>query len=63
MQFTERIKFIFLIRTLLVLNYMQQCGKEIMGEMVYEPMLMLSNNHNRQDAAEGETAQISISSL
>lgn len=34
-----------------------------MGEMVYEPMFMLSNNHNRQDVAKGETAQVSISSL
>lgn len=41
---------------------MQQCGKEIVGEMVYEPMLMLRNNHNK-DVAKGETAQVPISSL
>ncbi|KAF2986713.1 hypothetical protein EK904_001758 [Melospiza melodia maxima] len=29
-----------------------QCGKEIVGEMVCEPTLMLSNNHNKQDAAK-----------
>jgi len=31
-QFTERIKFSFLIKTLLVLNSMKQHGKEITGE-------------------------------
>lgn len=62
-QFTERIKFSFLIRTLLGLNSMQQHGKEIMGEMVYKPMLMLSNNHNRQAVTKGAIVQVSISSL
>lgn len=42
---------------------MQQWEKEILGEMVHEPMLMLSNSHNRQEVAKGETVQVSISSL
>lgn len=62
-QFTERIKFSFLIRTLLVLSSMQQHGKEITGKMIHKPTLMLSNNHNRQSVTKGAIVQVSISSF
>lgn len=63
MQFTEKMKFSFLIRTLLVLNSMQPYVKEITGEIVYKPMLVLSNNHNRQVVIKSAIIQVSLSLL
>lgn len=54
-------RFSFLIKTLLGLNSMQQCGKEITGEMVYKAILMLSNNHNRQVVTKGAIVQVFVS--